>query len=288
MSSSSAQPPAPAAEGKPSPSNPSPANPQTSASAPAGPSAGADAAASSSDKIPALRKNDPKRTGFDPQTSLWVNVFKALTGQIDQEGQYHMIEKWSRDNERKHCGQCEAWRDWNLQHSPTVRFLREQSEALGGRLDADNIRCRRCPAVMLEDGTVQRATGAFSPDHGVLLCANLLRDRKTLEDTLAHEMVHAWDHLRWKVKWTDDPTLRHAACTEIRASMLSGECRWTREVGRGNFTITQQFQNCVRERATLSLMARPMCKSDVHAAKAVNSVWDSCFRDTRPFDEVYR
>ena len=57
-----------------------------------------------------------------------------------------------------------------------------------------------------------RQGGGFSPDHGILLCANELRDRKHLEDTLAHEMVHAWDHLRWKIDWAD---LRHAACTEV-------------------------------------------------------------------------
>lgn len=30
---------------------------------------------------------------------------------------------------------------------------------------------------------------------------------------MAHEMVHAFDHLRFKVNWTDN--LRHAACTEV-------------------------------------------------------------------------
>lgn len=71
--------------------------------------------------------------------------------------------------------------------------------------------------------------------------------------------------------------------------MLSGECRWTREAfTRGNWTLTQQFQNCVRKRAIQSVMARPRCKDDVQAAQVVNQVWDSCFSDTRPFDEVYR
>ncbi|KAG5980051.1 Mitochondrial inner membrane protease atp23, partial [Claviceps digitariae] len=75
----------------------------------------------------------------------------------------------------------------------------------------------------------------------------------------------------------------------IRASMLSGECRWTREaLTRKQWSITQQFQNCVRRRAIQSVMGRPHCKDDVHATKVVNEVWDSCFADTRPFDEVYR
>lgn len=37
-----------------------------------------------------------------------------------------------------------------------------------------------------------------------------------------------------------------------------------------------------------SMMARPWVKDDVQAVKTVNEVWDSCFSDTRPFDEVYR
>ena len=71
--------------------------------------------------------------------------------------------------------------------------------------------------------------------------------------------------------------------------MLSGECRWVREAfTRGNWTLTQQFQDCVRKRAILSVMARKACKDDVHATKVVNEVWDSCYADKRPFEDVYR
>ena len=71
--------------------------------------------------------------------------------------------------------------------------------------------------------------------------------------------------------------------------MLSGECRWARETfTRGNWTLTQQFQDCVRQRAIASVMARPRCRDDVQAAKVVNQGWDSCFSETRRFEEVYR
>ena len=52
--------------------------------------------------------------------------------------------------------------------------------------------------------------------------------------------------------------------------------------------LTQQHQECVRRRAALSLRNRPNCKDDVQAVQVVNEVWDSCFKDTRPFDEIYR
>lgn len=140
-----------------------------------------------------------------------------------------------------------------------------------------------------------------------------MKDQGHLEDTMAHEMVHAYDHLRFKVDWTNN--LRHAACTEvstipgrsyppegiqygramlmrmlqIRASSLSGECRWSREFfRRGQWKLTQQHQECVRRRAILSVRARPTCRDEAHATQVVNEVWNSCFRDTRPFDEIYR
>jgi len=43
---------------------------------------------------------------------------------------------------------------------------------------------------------------------------------------------------------------------------------------------------CVRRRAILSVMANPNCPDKESAERAVNEVWESCFNDTRPFDEV--
>ena len=72
--------------------------------------------------------------------------------------------------------------------------------------------CRTCVAGKDKDGKVVRQGGGFNPEHGILVCANYMRSKGHLEDTVAHEMVHAWDHLRWKVDWGD---LRHAACSEV-------------------------------------------------------------------------
>ena len=36
----------------------------------------------------------------------------------------------------------------------------------------------------------------------------------------------------------------------------------------------------------LSVMANPNCRDKESAERAVNEVWESCFNDTRPFDEV--
>ena len=150
--------------------------------------------------------------------------------------------------------------------------------------------------------------GGFDPVYGIMLCANRLPEH--LEDTLAHgrptvpsplsiptytnpcapttEMVHAYDYLRFKADF-ENMNLRHAACTEIRASSLSGECRFWREFWhRSQWKVMFQHQECVRRRATISVSMRPNCRGDEEAARVVDEVWDSCFRDTRPFDEIYK
>jgi inner membrane protease ATP23 len=42
----------------------------------------------------------------------------------------------------------------------------------------------------------------------------------------------------------------------------------------------------VRRRAAISVAANPACPNQATAERAVNEVWESCFNDTRPFDEV--
>lgn len=166
---------------------------------------------------------------------------------------------------------------------PIVNFLRQQIHQLSPTIDINrhNTRCRRCT-------TPQQ--GGFHSDYGILLCANNLPTRKRTEDALAHEMIHAYDHARYKV---DPNNMRHQACTEIRASMLSGECRFTQEFfARGQWKIASQMQECVRRRAVKSLLARPVIQQskdpEKRAEKEVDAVWESCFVDTRPFDEIFR
>jgi len=126
----------------------------------------------------------------------------------------------------------------------------------------------------------------FSAQYGIILCSNFVTTKGMLEDSLAHEMVHAYDALRFRF---DPLSIRHAACTEIRASALSGECRLTREfLMRGQFKLRFQFQECVKRRAAGSLLARPFVKDAKHAHEAVEKVWESCFNDTRPFDDFYK
>jgi len=232
---------------------------------------------------PASTPSTPSSSSQDNDSTFytWSTFFSILTNTAAPQARDAYFHQRDTLNEAKDCARCEEDRDWLLANSPIIRFMRHNIQLLGEAdkvdINSSNVRCKRCTT---------KQSGGFDPEYGILVCANQLRNRGHLEDTMAHEMVHAYDHLRFKM---DPFDLRHAACMEIRASTLSGECRWGREFfTRGQWSITQQLQECVRRRATLSVMNRPGCKDDVQAARVVNEVWDSCFHDTRPFDEVYR
>ena len=107
--------------------------------------------------------------------------------------------------------------------------------------------------------------------------------QKELNQTLTHELVHAYDQCRNQVNWGN---LVHHACTEIRASSLSGECDWDSEVNRGNVVGAMrggQHQACVRRRAELSVAMNPYCENRQKAQAAVQKAFENCYYDTSPF-----
>jgi inner membrane protease ATP23 len=218
---------------------------------------------------------------LDPAYYTWSSTFSIflgrMTGARDVELEKSYFSEMDVVKADSICKRCDENRTYLLKYSPIVKFLSDEVYKLGGDLNDDNILCRIC---------TNEQSGGFSLDHGILLCANKFRNRGHQEDTMAHEMVHAWDHLKFKV---ENENLKHQACLEIRASTLSGECRFAREFFTKNqWRITEQLQHCVRRRATLSMMARPGVKNEEQARSIVNEVWEGCFRDNRPFDEIYR
>jgi mitochondrial inner membrane protease ATP23 len=226
------------------------------------------------------------------------------TGSMSAAGQKQYWEDADSRYSTLDCNRCEQQRDHLLRYSPIIRYMSDNIRRLGGDLNSSNIRCRTCKTGML---------GGFDHRYGIMLCANWVDKRKTLEDVLAHEMVHAYDHLRFQTNLDHESSLREVACSEvcaslegpdarvkryvaddeelqqIRASNLSGECRWTNEFfGNKILAFTNHHQDCVRRRAIHSVRNRPNCPDEATAAKTVDEVWQSCFRDTRPFDEIYR
>jgi mitochondrial inner membrane protease ATP23 len=123
-------------------------------------------------------------------------------------------------------------------------------------------------------------SGGFAPGAGIYLNQNT--SKMTLGDSLSHELIHAYDECTVKLDWNN---INHQACTEIRANALSGECRLTREILRGHTGFTKHFQDCVKRRAILGVSASGWTKRQ--AQDAVNGVWDNCFYDYAPYDEIY-
>ncbi len=167
--------------------------------------------------------------------------------------------------------------------APRVQELAGAIAALGCEIDLDTlVECRRCNVA---------ATGGFIANHQglkegeyrprVLVCEDNLLGSKYVAQTLAHELVHAYDQCRAKVNWR---SCYHYACTEIRASTLSGECDWIEEFDRGILGMRAQHQECVRRRAELSLQVAESCKDK--AKQVIDKVFSRCYQDTAPFDKI--
>ncbi|KAJ3746983.1 peptidase M76 family-domain-containing protein [Lentinula raphanica] len=190
-------------------------------------------------------------------------------------------EERAKDLEALNLRRCEKMKSELMEQSPILIFMLKHLRLSGCQVPERNIFCVTCPILH---------AGAYLPHpHGAIkLCAGHFFSKQHVESTIAHELVHMFDECRFKVDWAN---LRHHACSEIRANNLSGDCRWTRELRRGEgipgIGWTKGHQACVRRRAITSVAANPACPSLAHAERAVNEVWESCFTDTRPFDEVY-
>lgn len=176
-----------------------------------------------------------------------------------------------------HLKRCEERKYHLMQSSPGVVFMLKQLKLAGCEMPENNFVCVPCEG--------DDRAGGYRPSIGaIVLCAGHIYSKDHQEHTMMHEMIHMFDECRFKMDWSN---LRHHACTEIRANSLSGDCRYTSELQRMNFSFTKNHQACVRERAIMSVSQNKSCPDMETARRAVNEVFDSCFADTRPFDEIY-
>jgi inner membrane protease ATP23 len=92
-------------------------------------------------------------------------------------------------------------------------FMLKHLRFSGCTVTSDNIVCAPCD---------ESRSGGFSPDLGaVVLCQGTFHSRRHMEDTLVHELVHMYDHCKFKVDWTN---LRHHACSEVRSHLNDLPC----------------------------------------------------------------
>ncbi|KAL4367206.1 hypothetical protein GQ457_05G010980 [Hibiscus cannabinus] len=163
--------------------------------------------------------------------------------------------------------------------TPKVKFLMEQMEKAGCKVEHNFFNALNCERKMC---------GGYTRGRGITICSNHLTTQDDVDHVVRHELIHAYDdclaaNLNWK-------NCAHQACSEIRAGLLSGDCDMKQELMRhlragGLMKIRGQGQECLKRRVMLSVTANPFC-SEKAAKAAMESVWDTCYNDTKPFDRA--
>mmetsp|Transcript_7271 Transcript_7271/g.10917 ORF Transcript_7271/g.10917 Transcript_7271/m.10917 type:complete len:186 (+) Transcript_7271:77-634(+) len=174
---------------------------------------------------------------------------------------------------------CEAAKEFAVIHNPKVIFLLDHIKKLGCTLPSNFFSCEKCDKPGISGGYIPITKN--NPDPKVVICEDKQINQLSQLETMGHELIHVYDSCRAHVDLTN---LKQHACTEIRASNLSGECSWTNEINRGNFNLKLQHQNCVKRRAVLSVSENPQCKDKDEAMKVVEQVFQRCYKDTSPYD----
>jgi len=86
-------------------------------------------------------------------------------------------------------------------------FMMKQLRLINCNVTADHLQCRPCHRI---------SAGGFSPEYGVILCQDGFLNKKHMEDTIVHELIHMYDMAKFKVDWTN---LKHQACSEVSSPL---------------------------------------------------------------------
>ena len=172
---------------------------------------------------------------------------------------------------------CNKRLEYAMLQNKTIHKLVDAISGLGCTLPNDFIICRRCPDGISGGFAIPSPSIPYKPQ--VILCENHKLERETFENTIVHELVHAYDLCRTKLDWSN---CVHHACTEIRASSLSGECSLLHELFRGHLVISKGHQECVQRRSELSVKMNQACTSK--AAEYVRVAFPECYHDQKPFN----
>ncbi|GJJ11926.1 hypothetical protein Clacol_006164 [Clathrus columnatus] len=195
-----------------------------------------------------LSSSAPSSSADDPLFEKWRKNLSWITGLglSEEEKQIRQKERQERI-EPLLLKKCNKVKDSLMTTSPSIVFMLRHLRLSGCLVEPEHIQCVPCG---------NTTAGGFSPElGGILVCSQGFSNRKHMENTIVHELLHMYDHCKFKVDWGN---LRHHACSEV----------------------------CVRRRAILSVAQNPNCPDRQAAETAVNEVWESCFNDTRPFDEM--
>ena len=134
--------------------------------------------------------------------------------------------------------------------------------------------------------------GAFdSFNNQIVLCRNRINQLQTsnkvtsVQQTLSHELIHAYDHCRADVDFYNNPA--HMMCSEIRAAALSGECMFRKNFVEATLSGLKSYhQTCVKRTALASFRAlHPQWNQD-KSQMLLEKIFFNCYNDTSPFDRI--
>eukprot|EP01080_Neovahlkampfia_damariscottae_P007308 gene7308-11627_t len=170
-----------------------------------------------------------------------------------------------------------------LNKDDKTKLLLEKLEKFDCELPPGMIKCDPCIDINDINGGykpsyIDEKTGE-KIEKSIILCESKL-NQKSMKKVLKHELIHAFDDCTTNLDWTN---CLHHACSEIRASKLSGECTLGQEISRGHFGLIGYVKNCVKRRAILSVQTNPNCSKK--AEEFVEKVWDACYHNKLPYEE---
>jgi inner membrane protease ATP23 len=179
--------------------------------------------------------------------------------------------EYAKDPEKYHLKCLSVVQD-AIEKNPFINILINSMKEHGCEVTPDFFKCKPCPI---------KVGGFYDETLGIVMCENQQQLKTTLEDTLVHELVHAFDSCRADI---DPDDCLQIACTEIRAANLSGECGWSRELMRGQYKFQKHLPECVKRRGIATLQMNTKCAK--RAPEYIEAAWRSCYRDTAPFGFV--
>lgn len=173
---------------------------------------------------------------------------------------------------------CTRMIDYSLKTNNKVKFLMESLEKAGCSVGRNFFKAVTC-------GSNVAAMGGFQENEGIIVCSDTVVLQDEVDQILIHELIHSYDQCRAaNLNWKN---CFHHTCSEIRAGNLSGDCHFKRELLRGYFEIGGHHQDCIRRRVKMSIAMNPGCpKGALEKERVMDRVWDTCYKDTKPFDRV--
>ncbi|KAL5499853.1 hypothetical protein EMCRGX_G011317 [Ephydatia muelleri] len=101
---------------------------------------------------------------------------------------------------------CQRRLEYAVKRNPYVRYMLDAMKKAGCEVNLEkHVVCEPCGPTV---------SGGFDPEHRqVVLCENNIYSQGCMNDTLTHELVHAYDYCRVNIDWNN---LEHLACTEAR------------------------------------------------------------------------